>query len=125
MTTANPDTTAQLSGSPADLVVAGETNPVPLNGSSQPNTESSITATKDLTAYGARSNLNIPLSYSITAGAVTPGGAGGYGPAALSGTCEVDSGTVKKHPKLLVGGVWCIADLEYEIYVQVDVFGLH
>ena len=26
----------------------------------------------------------------------------------------VDSGTVKKHPKLLVGGVWCIADLEYE-----------
>jgi ATP-dependent Lon protease len=26
----------------------------------------------------------------------------------------VDSGTVKKHPKLLVGGVWCITDLEYE-----------
>ncbi len=26
----------------------------------------------------------------------------------------VDSGTVKKHPKLLVGGVWCIADVEYE-----------
>lgn len=26
----------------------------------------------------------------------------------------VDSVTVKKHPKLLVGGVWCIADLEYE-----------
>jgi ATP-dependent Lon protease len=26
----------------------------------------------------------------------------------------VDSGTVKMHPKLLVGGVWCIADLEYE-----------
>lgn len=26
----------------------------------------------------------------------------------------VDSRTVKKHPKLLVGGVWCIADLEYE-----------
>ena len=26
----------------------------------------------------------------------------------------VDSGTVKKHPKLLVGGVWCIATLEYE-----------
>lgn len=26
----------------------------------------------------------------------------------------VDSGTVKQHPKLLVGGVWCIADLEYE-----------
>ena len=25
----------------------------------------------------------------------------------------VDSGTVKKHPKLLVSGVWCIADLEY------------
>ncbi|NOR70566.1 MAG: BREX system Lon protease-like protein BrxL [Methylomarinum sp.] len=26
----------------------------------------------------------------------------------------VDSGTVKSHPKLLVGGVWCIADIEYE-----------
>ena len=26
----------------------------------------------------------------------------------------VDVGTVKQHPKLLVGGVWCIADLEYE-----------
>ena len=26
----------------------------------------------------------------------------------------VDSGTVKKHPKLLVGGVWCIADVEYD-----------
>ena len=26
----------------------------------------------------------------------------------------VDSGTVKAHQKLLVGGVWCIADLEYE-----------
>ena len=26
----------------------------------------------------------------------------------------IDSGTVKKHPKLLVGGVWCIADIEYE-----------
>ncbi len=25
----------------------------------------------------------------------------------------VDSGTVKAHPKLLVGGVWCIADIEY------------
>lgn len=25
----------------------------------------------------------------------------------------VDSATVKKHPKLLVGGVWCICDLEY------------
>ena len=25
----------------------------------------------------------------------------------------VDSRTVKKHPKLLVGGVWCIAELEY------------
>jgi len=23
--------------------------------------------------------------------------------------------TIKKHPKLLVGGVWCIADLEYEL----------
>lgn len=26
----------------------------------------------------------------------------------------VDSGTVKRHPKLLVGGVWCIVSLEYE-----------
>jgi len=26
----------------------------------------------------------------------------------------VDSGTIKEHPKLLVGGVWCIADIEYE-----------
>jgi ATP-dependent Lon protease len=26
----------------------------------------------------------------------------------------VDSATIKKHPKLLVGGVWCIADVEYE-----------
>ena len=26
----------------------------------------------------------------------------------------VDSGTVKTHPKLLVNGVWCIADVEYE-----------
>ncbi len=25
----------------------------------------------------------------------------------------VDSGTIKAHPKLLVSGVWCIADLEY------------
>lgn len=25
----------------------------------------------------------------------------------------IDADTVKKHPKLLVGGVWCIADLEY------------
>ena len=26
----------------------------------------------------------------------------------------IDSGMVKAHPKLLVGGVWCIADMEYE-----------
>lgn len=26
----------------------------------------------------------------------------------------VDSGTVKAHPKLLVSGVWCIADIDYE-----------
>ena len=26
----------------------------------------------------------------------------------------VGSDTIKKHPKLLVGGVWCIADVEYE-----------
>jgi len=28
----------------------------------------------------------------------------------------VDADTVKQHPKLLVSGVWCIADLEYEFY---------
>ncbi len=26
----------------------------------------------------------------------------------------VDAETIKQHPKLLVSGVWCIADLEYE-----------
>lgn len=26
----------------------------------------------------------------------------------------VDTNTIKKHPKLLVSGVWCIADMEYE-----------
>lgn len=26
----------------------------------------------------------------------------------------VDSGTIKAHPKMLVSGVWCIADVEYE-----------
>lgn len=26
----------------------------------------------------------------------------------------IDSGTVKAHPKLLVGGVWCIADIDYD-----------
>ena len=26
----------------------------------------------------------------------------------------VDSGTIKAHPKLLVSGIWCIADIEYE-----------
>ena len=26
----------------------------------------------------------------------------------------IDSDTVKKHPKLLVGGVWCISDIEYK-----------
>ncbi len=30
------------------------------------------------------------------------------------GEVLVDADTVKKHPKLLVGGVWCIADLEYQ-----------
>lgn len=28
----------------------------------------------------------------------------------------VDADTVKKHPKLLVSGVWCIADLEYQYF---------
>lgn len=28
----------------------------------------------------------------------------------------VDSGTVKAHPKLLVTGVWCIADVQYEFF---------
>ena len=31
----------------------------------------------------------------------------------------VDSDTVKTHPKLLVSGVWCIADLEYEFSESV------
>src|SRR5690554_5511243 len=26
----------------------------------------------------------------------------------------IDSATVKAHPKLLVGGVWCLADIEYD-----------
>ncbi|NCC77751.1 MAG: BREX system Lon protease-like protein BrxL, partial [Clostridia bacterium] len=26
----------------------------------------------------------------------------------------IDSGTIKAHPKLLVSGIWCIADLEYQ-----------
>ena len=30
----------------------------------------------------------------------------------------VDSGTIKTHPKLLVGGVWCLADLEYEFAAE-------
>ena len=33
----------------------------------------------------------------------------------------VDSGTVKNHPKLLVGGVWCIADIEYEFVEDAKV----
>ena len=32
----------------------------------------------------------------------------------------VDSRTVKAHPKLLVSGVWCIADLEYEFSEESD-----
>lgn len=31
----------------------------------------------------------------------------------------VDSATVKKHPKLLVGGVWCICEIEYN-FVEED-----
>ena len=33
----------------------------------------------------------------------------------------VDSGTVKAHPKLLVSGVWCIADIEYEFSDEKNV----
>jgi len=33
----------------------------------------------------------------------------------------VQSGTIKKHPKLLVGGVWCIADIEYQHSEEKDV----
>lgn len=32
----------------------------------------------------------------------------------------IDSGTVKEHPKLLVGGVWVIADVEYEHHEEKD-----
>ena len=37
-------------------------------------------------------------------------------PSLISGIKKViiDSDTVKAHPKLLVSGVWCIADVEYE-----------
>jgi len=33
----------------------------------------------------------------------------------------VTSDTIKKHPKLLVGGVWCIADIEYQFSEERDV----
>ncbi|MCP4154390.1 MAG: BREX system Lon protease-like protein BrxL [bacterium] len=33
----------------------------------------------------------------------------------------VDSDTIKKHPRLLVSGVWCIADLEYEFVEDKNV----
>lgn len=33
----------------------------------------------------------------------------------------VDSETIKKHPKLLVSGVWCLADVEYEHAEGVDI----
>jgi ATP-dependent Lon protease len=33
----------------------------------------------------------------------------------------IDSGTVKAHPKLLVGGVWCIADIEYDYTEEKNV----
>jgi len=32
----------------------------------------------------------------------------------------VSTDTIKKHPKLLVGGVWCICDLEYELVEEKD-----
>lgn len=32
----------------------------------------------------------------------------------------VDSATVKKHPKLLVSGVWCLADVEYSFSEEKD-----
>jgi len=33
----------------------------------------------------------------------------------------VDSNTIKRHPKLLVGGVWSIADMEYEFFEDKNV----
>ncbi|MGO8134327.1 anti-phage BREX system Lon protease BrxL, partial [Rhizobium ruizarguesonis] len=33
----------------------------------------------------------------------------------------VDSTTVKTHPKLLVTGVWCIADVQYEFSYEARV----
>lgn len=86
----NPDTTAAIAGTPPDLVVAGEIGAIALNGSGLPNTESSITETRDLTVFGVRSNLNIPLSYTITASAVP----NWTGPA-VSGTCSIDEGANK------------------------------
>lgn len=82
----NPDTTATITGTPNDLVVSSELGSVPLTGSSLPNTESSITETKDLSVYGVRSNLNIPLAYDITASAVP----NWTGPA-TSGTCTINN----------------------------------
>ncbi|WP_298038146.1 BREX system Lon protease-like protein BrxL [uncultured Desulfuromonas sp.] len=32
----------------------------------------------------------------------------------------VTTDTIKKHPKLLVGGVWCICDLEYDLVEEKD-----
>jgi ATP-dependent Lon protease len=32
----------------------------------------------------------------------------------------VSTDTIKKHPKLLVGGVWCICDLEYDLVEEKD-----
>lgn len=32
----------------------------------------------------------------------------------------IDSGMIKKHPKLLVGGVWCICELEYEFHEEAN-----
>ena len=32
----------------------------------------------------------------------------------------IDSATIKKHPKLLVGGVWCICDIEYFFSEETD-----
>ncbi|MDR2352359.1 MAG: BREX system Lon protease-like protein BrxL [Deltaproteobacteria bacterium] len=33
---------------------------------------------------------------------------------------RIETQTIKQHPKLLVGGVWCIADLEYEFSDEKD-----
>ena len=113
----NPDTTATIAGAPPDLVVAGETGTVALNGSTLPNTDSSITETKDLTVFGVRSNLNIPLSYTITASAVL-----NWTSPAASGTCVINE-TANKNAADQSYDYHCYFDYEYPSPASVALTG--